>query len=171
MKITLHSIGTPCLSPCPASIGTSCLSPCPASIGTFNNYLYDLRYQNYVSLLSQRSNCLVLEIHTHHYPQGVPPRGFDRQFSLASCPPFETFLDLLKCSGRSSPEVACWTSDHRLPMAEQVGCGTHCLLLSPGVREVVGSLPGRGNSKESCSSCQETGKIFSPEMPLLYSKF
>ena len=39
-----------------------------------------------------------------------------------------------------------------------------------GVREVVGSRPGRGNSKESFSSNQETGKVFSPEMPF-YSKF
>ena len=30
--------------------------------------------------------------------------------------------------------------------------------------------PGRGNSKESFSSNQETGKVFSPEMPF-YSKF
>ena len=55
-------------------------------------------------------------------------------------------------------------------MAERVGCGTPCLLGSLGVREVVGSRPGRGNSKESFSSCQETGKVFSPEMPF-YSKF
>ena len=55
-------------------------------------------------------------------------------------------------------------------MAEQVGCGTPCLLWSLGVREVVGSRPGRGNSKESFSSNQETGKVFSPEMPF-YSKF
>ena len=59
---------------------------------------------------------------------------------------------------------------YRLPMAEQVGCGTPCLLWSLGVREVVGSRPGRGNSKESFSSNQETGKVFSPEMPF-YSKF
>ena len=52
-------------------------------------------------------------------------------------------------------------------MAEQVGCGTRCLL---GVREVVGSRPGRGNSKESFSCNQQTGKVFSPEMPF-YSKF
>ena len=52
----------------------------------------------------------------------------------------------------------------------QVGCGTPCLLWSLGVREVEGSRPGRGNSKESVSSNQETGKVFSPEMPL-YSKF
>ena len=32
-----------------------------------------------------------------------------------------------------------------LPMAERVGCGTPCLLWSLGVREVVGSRPGRGN--------------------------
>ena len=57
-----------------------------------------------------------------------------------------------------------------LPMAERVGCGTSCLLWSLGVREVVGSRPGRGNSKESFSSNQETGKVFSPEMPF-YSKF
>ena len=37
----------------------------------------------------------------------------------------------------------------RLPMAERVGCGTPCLLGSLGVQEVVGSRPGRGNSKES----------------------
>ena len=55
-------------------------------------------------------------------------------------------------------------------MAKQVGCGTPCLLWSLGVREVVGSRPGRGNSKESSSSNQETGKVFSPEMPF-YSKF
>ena len=39
------------------------------------------------------------------------------------------------------------------------------MLWSLGVREVVGSCPGRGNSKESFSSYQETGKVFSPEMP------
>ena len=59
---------------------------------------------------------------------------------------------------------------NRLPMAERVGCGTSCLLWSLGVREVVGSRPDRGNSKESFSSNQETGKVFSPEMPF-YSKF
>ena len=58
----------------------------------------------------------------------------------------------------------------RLPMAERVGRGTPCLSWSLGVREVVGSRPGRGNSKESFSSNQETGKVFSPEMPF-YSKF
>ena len=58
----------------------------------------------------------------------------------------------------------------RLPMAEQVGCGIPCLLWSLGVREVVGSRPGRGNSRESFSSNQETGKVLSPEMPF-YSKF
>ena len=55
-------------------------------------------------------------------------------------------------------------------MAERVGCGTPCLLGSLGVREVVGSRPSRGNSKESFSSYQETGTVFSPEMPF-YSKF
>ena len=55
-------------------------------------------------------------------------------------------------------------------MAERVGRGTPCLLWSLGVREIVGSRPGRGNSKESFSSNQETGKVFSPEMPF-YSKF
>ena len=59
---------------------------------------------------------------------------------------------------------------YRLPMAEQVGCGTPCLLWSLGVLEVVGSPPGRSNSKESFSSNQGTGKVFSPEMPF-YSKF
>ena len=59
---------------------------------------------------------------------------------------------------------------NRLPMAEQVGCGTSFLLWSMCVREVVGSRPGRGNSKESFSPNQETGKVFSPEMPF-YSKF
>ena len=34
---------------------------------------------------------------------------------------------------------------YRLPMAERVGCGTPCLSWSLGVREVVGSRPGRGN--------------------------
>ena len=59
-----------------------------------------------------------------------------------------------------------WPGDiHLLPMAERVGRGTSCLLWSLGVREVVGSRPGRGNSKESFSSNQETGKVFSPEMP------
>ena len=33
-----------------------------------------------------------------------------------------------------------------------------------------GFAPGRGNSKESVSSNQETGKVFFPEMPF-YSKF
>ena len=55
-------------------------------------------------------------------------------------------------------------------MAELVGCGTPCLLGSMRVREVVGSRPGRGNSKKSVSSYQEIGKVFSPEMPI-YSKF
>ena len=55
-------------------------------------------------------------------------------------------------------------------MDEQVGCGTPCLLWSLGVWEVVGSRPGRGNCKKSFSSNQETGKVFSPEMPF-YSKF
>ena len=59
---------------------------------------------------------------------------------------------------------------YRLPMAERVGCGTPCLLGSLGVQEVVGSRPTRRNSKESFSSHQETGKVFSPEMPF-YSKF
>ena len=49
----------------------------------------------------------------------------------------------------------------RLPMAERVGCGTHCLLWSLGVREVVGSRPGRGKSKESFSSYQETDTVLS----------
>ena len=53
-------------------------------------------------------------------------------------------------------------------MAEQVGCGTLCLVWSLDVREVVGSRPGRVNSKESFSSNQETGKVFSPEMPFYY---
>ena len=55
-------------------------------------------------------------------------------------------------------------------MTELVGCGTPCLLGSLGVWEVVGLRPGLGNSKESFSSYQETGKVFSPEMPL-YSKY
>ena len=59
---------------------------------------------------------------------------------------------------------------YRLPMAERVGRGTPCLVWSLGVREVVGSCPGRGNSKESFSFNQKTGKGFSPEMPF-YSKF
>ena len=55
-------------------------------------------------------------------------------------------------------------------MAERVGHVTPCLLWSLGVREVVGSRTDRANSKESCSSNQETGKVFSPEIPF-YSKF
>ena len=55
-------------------------------------------------------------------------------------------------------------------MAKQVGRGFLCLLWSLGVREVMGSRPGRSNSKESFSSNQETGKVFTPEMPF-YSKF
>ena len=35
--------------------------------------------------------------------------------------------------------------------------------------EVVGSRPGQGNTKESFTSYQETGKVFSPEIS--YSKF
>ena len=61
-----------------------------------------------------------------------------------------------------------WYMDYgpnRLFMVEQVGCGAPCLLWSMGVREVVDSRPGQGNSKESCSSNQETGKVFSSEMP------
>ena len=50
-------------------------------------------------------------------------------------------------------------------MTDQVGCGTPCLLWSLVVREVVGSRPRRGNSKKSFSSCQETGKGFSSEIP------
>ena len=56
-----------------------------------------------------------------------------------------------------------WGSSHKEIL-------TFCLLWSLGVREVVGSRPGRGNSKESFSSNQETGKVFSPEMPFC-SKF
>ena len=48
-------------------------------------------------------------------------------------------------------------------MTERVGRGTPCSLWSLGVREVVGSRPGRGNSKESFSSNQKTGKVFSPD--------
>ena len=55
-----------------------------------------------------------------------------------------------------------WVTVNRIPMAERVGCGTPCLLWNLGVREVVGS--------ESFSSNQETGKVFSSEMPF-YSKF
>ena len=43
-------------------------------------------------------------------------------------------------------------------------------VMKSGCAEIVGSRPGRGNSKESFSSNQETGKGFSPEMPF-YSKF
>ena len=53
---------------------------------------------------------------------------------------------------------------YRLPMAEQVRCGTPCLSWSLGVREVVGSRSVRGNYKESFSSNLETGKVFSPEI-------
>ena len=35
----------------------------------------------------------------------------------------------------------CYIRQYRVPMAEQVGCGTPCLLWSLGVREVVGSRP------------------------------
>ena len=57
-------------------------------------------------------------------------------------------------------------------MAERIGCGIPCLLGRLGVREVVGSRPGRGYSKESFSSYQETGKVFSPEKKMpFYSKF
>ena len=68
--------------------------------------------------------------------------------------------------------IIMWSlaTSNRLPMTERVGCGTPCLLGSLVVREVVGSRPGQGNSKESFSSNQETGKVFSPEMPF-YSKF
>ena len=55
-------------------------------------------------------------------------------------------------------------------MTERVGCGTPCLLRSLGVRELVGSRPGTDNGKENFSSYQETGKVFSAEMPF-YSKF
>ena len=46
----------------------------------------------------------------------------------------ETFLENLFV-------VYCIHIFGRLPMAEQVGCGTPCLLCSLGVREVMGSLP------------------------------
>ena len=59
---------------------------------------------------------------------------------------------------------------NRFPMAERAGCGTPCLLGSMGMREVRVSRPGRGNSREGFSSNQETGMVFSPEMPF-YSKF
>ena len=36
------------------------------------------------------------------------------------------------------------------------------------MREVVGSRPSRGNSKEGFSSYQETGKVFSSEMPFYF---
>ena len=39
--------------------------------------------------------------------------------------------------------VLCLRSSLRRPMAERVGCGTPCLLWSLGVREVVGSRPGK----------------------------
>ena len=64
----------------------------------------------------------------------------------------------------------CITSNSLGDASKRVGCGTPCLLVSLGARKVVGSRPGRGNSKESFSSNQETGKVFSPEMPF-YSKF
>ena len=35
----------------------------------------------------------------------------------------------------------------------------------PGCAGGRGFAPGRGNSKESVSSCQETGKVFYCEMP------
>ena len=44
------------------------------------------------------------------------------------------------------------------------------LAMKSGCAGGRGFAPGRGNSKESFSSNQETGKVFSPEMPF-YSKF
>ena len=72
-------------------------------------------------------------------------------------------------------DMHLWCKDtfygtYRLPMVEQVGCMTLCLIWSLGAQEVVGSRPGRGNSKKSFSFCQETGKVFSSKMPF-YSKF
>ena len=44
------------------------------------------------------------------------------------------------------------------------------LVMKSGCAGGRGFAPGRGNGKESFSSNQETGKVFSPEMPF-YSKF
>ena len=44
------------------------------------------------------------------------------------------------------------------------------LVMKSGCAGGRGFAPGRGNSKESFSSNQETGMVFSPEMPF-YSKF
>ena len=54
-------------------------------------------------------------------------------------------------------------------MAEQVGWD-FLLVMKSGCAGGRGFTPGRGNSEESFSSNQETGKVFSPEMPF-YSKF
>ena len=43
------------------------------------------------------------------------------------------------------------------------------LVMKSVLREVVGSHPGQCNSMNSFSSCQETGRVFSSEVPL-YSK-
>ena len=48
------------------------------------------------------------------------------------------FNILYKFSDTSLPLVC-------LPLPKRVGCGTPCLSWSLGVREVVGSRPGRGN--------------------------
>ena len=53
-------------------------------------------------------------------------------------------------------------------MAERVGCGT---VMKSGCAGHRGFAPRPGKySKDSFSSNQETGMVFSPEMPL-YSKF
>ena len=56
-----------------------------------------------------------------------------------------------------------------LQMAKQVGCGDSLLVMKSGCAGGRGFAPDRANSKKSFSSCQETGKIFSSEMPF-YSK-
>ena len=73
--------------------------------------------------------------YTAHYPR-CPWRIFRSNQSSAHCEYFFVFRDLIWILSMPTFNMAL------------VGCGTPCLLGSLGVREVVGSRPDRGNSKE-----------------------
>ena len=63
-------------------------------------------------------------------------------------------ISVKDCDYRSQPDV--WGNNDRISVKDYDN-RSFC-------------YPGQGNSKESFSSNQETGKVFSPEMPF-YSKF
>ena len=101
-------------------------------------------------------------------PPPLPPQFFvlNCMFSLRFfaflCVSLRFFAILFTCNFKSSyltVTASLWPN-------ESIGCGTCFLLWNLGAWEVVGSWPGRGNSRKSLSSCQETGKVFCSEMPL-----